>query len=225
MGYALLKEKPLLGQNLSSSPKTATERAADRWFSREKPQSDPESASGLIVYNLNRYYDPQLGRYITSDRIGLAGGANTYSYALQNPVRYVDPDGSIALNPLTGAAAGAVGGGFGAFVGTFSVTRDPIASFYAGLEGGAFGLASGFVAGFGGGSSRIATGLGIGLDLLLNTAVGAGAEEMGGFDPVLPVPLPSANSLDPVSEQIQRQFCLLNPDAPNCQEDEPNNCE
>lgn len=49
-----------------------------------------EGESGLF-YNHYRDYDPSLGRYIQSDPIGLAGGLNTYGYALQNPIMYADP--------------------------------------------------------------------------------------------------------------------------------------
>tara|TARA_R110002072_G_scaffold297959_1_gene471321 strand:+ start:29573 stop:30070 length:498 start_codon:yes stop_codon:yes gene_type:complete len=40
-----------------------------------------------------RYYDPSVGRYITSDRIGILGGLNTYAYVGNNPTVYFDPDG------------------------------------------------------------------------------------------------------------------------------------
>ncbi len=51
-----------------------------------------DSESGLF-YNWNRYYSPALGRYISSDLIGLEGGLNTFNYAESSPVMFVDPEG------------------------------------------------------------------------------------------------------------------------------------
>ncbi|MCU1755884.1 RHS repeat domain-containing protein, partial [Pseudomonas helleri] len=51
-----------------------------------------------LHYNRYRYYDPQVGRFISKDPIGFAGGLNVYAYA-PNPVGWVDPFG-LAKRPL-----------------------------------------------------------------------------------------------------------------------------
>jgi uncharacterized protein RhaS with RHS repeats len=43
-----------------------------------------------LHYNYFRYYNPQTGRYITPDPIGLEGGINLFLYVQNNPVRYMD---------------------------------------------------------------------------------------------------------------------------------------
>lgn len=45
-----------------------------------------------LHYNTFRYYDPDVGRFITPDPIGLAGGLNVYAYA-SDPVGWIDPWG------------------------------------------------------------------------------------------------------------------------------------
>ncbi|WP_141683143.1 RHS repeat-associated core domain-containing protein, partial [Gilliamella intestini] len=57
-----------------------------------------------LHYNLNRYYDPFTGRYITQDPIKLMGGTNLYQYC-PNPVNCVDP---LGLSPLTTTGAESV---------------------------------------------------------------------------------------------------------------------
>ncbi|WP_366020347.1 RHS repeat-associated core domain-containing protein [Nitrosomonas sp.] len=42
-------------------------------------------------YNYFRYYEPETGRYISPDPIGLAGGVNVLGYVLQNPPKWIDP--------------------------------------------------------------------------------------------------------------------------------------
>ncbi|WP_421849472.1 RHS repeat domain-containing protein [Marinomonas sp.] len=45
-----------------------------------------------LHYNRHRYYNPNAGRFITIDPIGLAGGLNNYQY-VPNPTGWVDPLG------------------------------------------------------------------------------------------------------------------------------------
>lgn len=47
-----------------------------------------------LYYNRHRYLDPEQGRYITQDPIGLIGGWNLYTYPL-NPITDIDPLGLI----------------------------------------------------------------------------------------------------------------------------------
>ncbi|NHZ93853.1 type IV secretion protein Rhs [Massilia sp. CCM 8733] len=45
-----------------------------------------------LHYNTFRYYDPDVGRYINPDPIGIVGGTNLYQYA-PNPANWIDPWG------------------------------------------------------------------------------------------------------------------------------------
>ncbi|WP_321572979.1 RHS repeat-associated core domain-containing protein [Hafnia alvei] len=46
-----------------------------------------------LFYNLNRYYDPAMKRYLTQDPVGLAGGLNPYLYVDADPISRLDPLG------------------------------------------------------------------------------------------------------------------------------------
>ena len=49
-----------------------------------------------LNYNYFRDYDPQTGRYIESDPIGLDAGINTYTYVQDGPIGVADPLGLVA---------------------------------------------------------------------------------------------------------------------------------
>jgi len=46
-----------------------------------------------LHYNYFRYYNPQSGRYLTPDPIGLEGGINLFAYVENNPLNESDPSG------------------------------------------------------------------------------------------------------------------------------------
>jgi RHS repeat-associated protein len=66
----------------------------------EQYQSDPDS--GLMLLG-HRYYDPSIGRFITSDPV--QDGDNWYAYCGNNPLGGTDPEGLQFVTPVIGNEA------------------------------------------------------------------------------------------------------------------------
>lgn len=66
---------------------------------------DPETG---LFYNRYRHYDPDTGRYISPEPLGLMGGLSPFGYAANDPVGMVDPDGLMITN-LSGPAGNTTG--------------------------------------------------------------------------------------------------------------------
>ncbi|WP_205880130.1 RHS repeat-associated core domain-containing protein, partial [Lampropedia aestuarii] len=60
-----------------------------------------------LHYNRFRYYDPDCGRFVSQDPIGLAGGLHLYQYS-SNPVAWIDP---LGLSSLPGGGVIVLGEG------------------------------------------------------------------------------------------------------------------
>jgi RHS repeat-associated protein len=154
-------------------------------------------ASTGLVFLRARYYDPLTGRFLSRDPFpgyaAIPALQHPYVYALNNPLRYTDPNGEIVLSAIAAGAAigGAIGGIGGAIIGgaSYALTTDDFSWKEFGkstLKGGVTGLAAGAVAGSlgaaapvastllgsvvqGAGIGAMASGVGQGLDYVLTT--------------------------------------------------------
>jgi RHS repeat-associated protein len=154
-------------------------------------------ASTGLVFLRARYYEPATGRFLSRDPFpgyaAIPALQHPYVYALNNPLRYTDPNGEIVLSAIVAGAAigGAIGGIGGAIIGgaSYVLTTDDFSWKEPGkstLKGGVTGLAAGAVAGSLGaaapvastflgsvvqsaGIGAVASGVGQGLDYVLTT--------------------------------------------------------
>lgn len=108
--------------------KSASAKSNDVWFTSRR-----EDSSGL-VYMGARHYDPVAGRFVSTDPKGF-DEANVmsfgrYTYANDNPYRYVDPNGkeSIAIRAQERAQIGFLRG---------TVSREELDGLYRAQAGGA----------------------------------------------------------------------------------------
>lgn len=121
-----------------------------------------------LYFLKTRYYDPEIGRFMTIDDIRYLdpesiNGLNLYAYCLDNPVMYSDPSGtSITLGALIliGAVIGLVSGAaFGALDYAVRTENFSWRGFWASVAGGAVsGLIAGAFSAFTGPLSTVAMG-------------------------------------------------------------------
>jgi RHS repeat-associated protein len=81
-----------------------------QWYDAWGPQFAPDMLFNYtgryfdqvhsLQYNLNRWYNPSLGRWMSEDPIGFAAGdTNLYRYVANDPIRHVDASGLSIWNP------------------------------------------------------------------------------------------------------------------------------
>src|SRR5512134_2188408 len=97
------------GERTRNEPAAADNKV---WFTSRR-----QDAETGLVYMGARYYDPVIGRFISTDPSGFdeknLHSFNRYAYANNNPLKYSDPDGK---SPLIVWIARATGAGYGAGV-------------------------------------------------------------------------------------------------------------
>jgi RHS repeat-associated protein len=137
---------------------------------------DPETG---LYHVRNRFYDPNLGRFLQIDSTGFRDSYNLYQYARSSPVMYIDPTGRVVIigGILIGAAIGAL-----LAAASYSLTTETEEFDYGELAiyaaGGAAAGALGGLAFFGAASSLAAIGV---TATYTSVAAGVASGATGGF--------------------------------------------
>ncbi len=101
-GIAASYDFTAFGEDLQKSP----HHPSNPWRFASKRL---DSELGLIYFG-KRYYDPSLGRWLTTDPAGFVDSLNLYQYVWNNPFRYLDPHGENILGFLCGIGQILAGG-------------------------------------------------------------------------------------------------------------------
>ena len=143
-----------------------------------------QDATGLLYFNA-RYYDPQIGQFISPDTIvpdpSLLIDYNRYLYARGNPIKYNGPTGhcvwdgcileAVLAAALIGATANATGNAVGQFIEQYDLNEDFVTNVQiADIDGREVGIAA--AAGAIGGAVAPVTGPSV--YVAVNAATGAG---------------------------------------------------
>jgi len=93
-----------------------------------------------LYYYRARYYDAEIGRFISEDPLGFGAGVNFYAYVNNNPVNFNDPSGRVCVPCVTGLIAGG-----GAALGAYYSGADTSEIFAAGAAGFGVGFTFGAI--------------------------------------------------------------------------------
>ena len=117
-----------------------------------------------LYYNMTRYYDPEVGRFLNMDVLGIlditkdfVNGLNLYAYCGNNPVNRVDEGGTLwswistrviqPIGAVIGGTVGAIGGGIGTIVTGGNIFSNINQGWHDGFRGGSNVVESTFVTG------------------------------------------------------------------------------
>ncbi len=131
-----------------------------------------DATTGLYFYRA-RWYDPEVGRFISEDPIGFTGNdIILYGYAKNDPLSFTDPTGYRRCNPLLGAFLGGAAGGIGGAAA--GAVAGAVSGALLGGTLGSFALPGGGTIVGGAGAAIAGAGLGAYVGGAIGTGVGIG---------------------------------------------------
>lgn len=162
---------------LDESRTTKFAATYDAWGNQTVTQNDigfhrgytgHEMLSEFGLINMNgRLYDPAIGRFLSTDNYvqepGNSQNFNRYSYCLNNPLKYTDPDGEFWHIIIGGLIGGTINLVSKAINGQIESVGDGLAAFGIGFASGSIAsVAGGAMLGMMGGSTSVASGFAVG---------------------------------------------------------------